>query len=55
MYAAGMRPRVGRMATASQDTSGHDPIALHKRTETRQNERPFGVAQWSWPDATNTL
>ena len=28
MYAAGMRPRVRRTATASEKWPGHDPIAL---------------------------
>ena len=47
--AAGMRPRAGRTATASQDTPGHDPITLPKRTESGQNRRLLGVARWSWP------
>ena len=49
MYAAGMRPRVGRTATASEKWPGHDPIALPKWTESRQNGGPFGVMRWSWP------
>ena len=49
MYAAGMRPRVGRTATAYQKMPGHDPIVPPKRTESRKNGRPFGAARWSWP------
>ena len=37
MYAAGMHPRVGRTATASEKWPGHDPIALPKRTESGKN------------------
>src|SRR3954469_5685634 len=51
--AAGMRPRAGRMATASQDKPGHDPKSLPKGTKAGQNGRPFGVARWSWPHALN--
>ena len=49
MYAAGMRPRVRRTATASEKWPGHDPIALPKRIESGQNGGPFGVVRWSWP------
>ena len=49
MYAAGMRPRIGRTATASEKGPGHDPIALPKWTESGQNGGPFGVMRWSWP------
>ena len=49
MYAAGMRPRIRRTATASEKWPGHDPIALPKRTESGQNGGLFGVMRWSWP------
>ena len=49
MYAARMRPRVRRTATASEKWPGHDPIALPKRTESGQNGGPLGVVHWSWP------
>ena len=49
-----MCPRAGRMAIASQDRPGHDPIDLLKRTESGQDGRPFGVARWSWPKASHS-
>ena len=49
MYVAGMRPRVGCTATASDKWPGDGPIALPKRIESRQNGGSFGVVRWSWP------
>ena len=49
MYTPGMRPRVGCTSTASEKWPEHDPIALPKWTESRQNGRPFGVVHWSGP------
>ena len=49
MYAAGMHPRVRRTANAFEKWPIHDPIALPKQTESRQNGRPFGVMRWSLP------
>ena len=43
--AAGMRPRVRRMATSSEKWAGHDPIAQPKQTEPGQNGGPFGVVR----------
>ena len=48
MYTARMRPRVRRTATASEKWPGHDPVALPKRTESK-NGGLFGAVHWSWP------
>ena len=42
MYAAGMRLRVGRMATASEKWPRHDSIALPKQTESGKMEVRLG-------------